>query len=131
MYCSLGAVIGMVHQLGIGFGAASPDRHIQRIDDEFAAEMIRNRPSHHPPRPGVDDDRQIHLAFFSGMLGDISNPQPVRFSNGESAVNQIIRRDRLRVTAGATTPATPINAFYAGLPHQPFHPLPPHLDVLT
>jgi hypothetical protein len=36
----LGAVIGMVNQTGTGLGAAPEDRHIQRIDDEFAAEMI-------------------------------------------------------------------------------------------
>ena len=100
----LRSVVGVMHGLP-GWWAAPPDSHLQGVDDELGADVISDRPADHPPRPGVNDDREIHLALDGGMLGDIGNPQPVRAVRGELARDQIVAGNRVRVAAGATTAA--------------------------
>ena len=38
--------------------AALPQRHVQRLENQFGAQVIGHRPAHNPSAEGVDDDRQ-------------------------------------------------------------------------
>ena len=101
---------------------APPDRHLDRVDDEFGTHVIRDRPAHHSPRVRVEDRRQIHLAFPRWMFGHVHHPKLVRGDGIEAAVDEIIRRCR-SVAAGAATLATPpIDPLDPGLAHQAFYP---------
>jgi hypothetical protein len=45
----------VVHQAGVG--AAVPDRHLQRFDDQLGAHVLGHRPADAATAEGVDDDR--------------------------------------------------------------------------
>src|ERR1019366_10460927 len=57
----LRAVVGVHHRAGLA-PVASPDGHLQGVDDELGAEMIRDRPADDATREGVDHSRQVDLA---------------------------------------------------------------------
>jgi hypothetical protein len=55
-------------------GLAAPDRHLQRLDDEFGAHVLGHRPADASSAEGVDDDGQVELALPRGDLGEIGHP---------------------------------------------------------
>jgi hypothetical protein len=65
------------------------------------------------------------------VFGDIRYPETIRTVGMESAVDQIIRRHSIRVSAGATAAASPIDPFDAGVAHQPLHPFATHPDLFA
>ena len=85
----------------VGWWAAPPDRHLQRVDDELGTHVIGDRPADHPTAPGVDHDGEVDLALGGGMLGDIGDPQPVGTLRCELAVHQVVAGRRVGVASGA------------------------------
>ncbi len=80
--------------VGVGDGlavasASSPAGHLDGVGDELGAEVIGDRPAHHPSGPGVDDHRQVDLAVGGGVFGDVHAPQPIRALVIEGAVDQV------------------------------------------
>jgi hypothetical protein len=47
----LAAVVGVHDRRGLGW-LASPAGHVERVDHELGAQVISDRPAHHPPGPG-------------------------------------------------------------------------------
>ena len=74
---TLRPVVGVHHRAGLA-SVASPDGHLQGVDDELGAEVIRDRPADDATREGVDHSRQVDLAFCGRVLGDIADPEDVR-----------------------------------------------------
>jgi hypothetical protein len=70
--------------------AATPDRHLQRVDDKLAAEVIGDRPADDATGERVEDDREADLAGVSRVLGDVTDPEPIGCVHGEAAVHEIV-----------------------------------------
>jgi hypothetical protein len=102
---------------------APPYGHLHGVDDQFRADVVGDRPAHHPAAPGVDDDTEIHLALVGAMLGDIHDPQTVRSIHRELALDKVLGRCGVGIAAGATAVFPAVDAGDAGLTHQPLHPL--------
>ena len=96
-------------------GLAAPGGHVQGVADQFGSEVVSDGPADHPARPGVDDRRQIDLAFPGGMFGHIGHPQPVRAVDPELAMDQVLSKQISRVAAGAARLAGPVTALQTGL----------------
>ena len=60
------------------------------------------------------------------MLGDVSDPQPVRGVDGELPVDQVGAGLGVRVAHRAAVPSAPVEALDPGLAHQPGDPLEVH-----
>ena len=82
-------VVGVHHRAGLT-PVASPDGHLQGVDDELGAEMIRDRPADDATREGVDHSRQVDLALCCRVLGDIADPESIRSIDCELAVHEVI-----------------------------------------
>ena len=78
---------------------APPDRHLQCIDDELGADVIRDRPADHSSAERVGHRREIDASFVGGVLGDIGDPQAVRGVDIEDPLHEILRRRRRRITS--------------------------------
>jgi hypothetical protein len=59
-------------------GSPVPDRHLQRVDDQFGAQVVGHCPTDDAAAEAVDDDRQIEPALGGGVLGDVGDVEPVR-----------------------------------------------------
>ena len=108
--------------------SSPPDGHVQGVAHQFGSEVVGDRPADHPPRPGVNNGRQIDFAFGSGVFGYVSYPQPIGSIGGEPSVDQIIRRCGFGIAAGATT-FPPVSALQTGLAHQPLNPFTTHPNI--
>src|SRR3954454_8326150 len=80
--------------------------------------MIGDRPAEHASAPGVEHDREIHLAAVSRMFGDVAHPEPIGGINSELAVDEVVVGDRMGVSSRATSASTAIDAFHAGQAHE-------------
>jgi hypothetical protein len=92
----LGAAIG-VHDGGFG-SAATPQRHLERVDDELGAQVVRDRPADHTFGPRVEHDREIDPAVVGGVRGDVGDPEPI----GPVAVNVRLMRSSLGTALGSS-----------------------------
>ena len=118
-----GSVVGVGHS-PTRWRSSSPEGHLHRIDHELGSDVIGDRPTHHPPAPGVENDRQIDLAFRSRVLGDVHHPQPVPLGRVEVALHQVLGRGGIGITPGAAPEFPPVDAHDGGLGHEAGHPFP-------
>ncbi len=90
-------------------GPALPLGHLQSVDDELGADVVRDRPPDDPPGPDVDDRGAVHLPLGGGVFGDVGAPQPVRAVGDEPPADQVLVGGGQRpVSAGGTPrPARP------------------------
>ncbi len=116
------AVIGMRDGLMLGW-LPSPDRHLERVDNELTADVIRDRPAHDASAERVEHDGAIELAGIGAMFGDVHDPQTVGTVGVELTADEIVVRHRVGITFRAAVPASPIDPLHAGLAHQSFDPL--------
>src|SRR5207245_10550617 len=93
---------------------SSPDRHLERVNDELGADVIGDRPADHASGPGVEHDRAIELARVGAVFGDVHDPQPVRTVRVELAGDEVVVRYGAGITCGSATPADALNAARAG-----------------
>ncbi len=57
-----------------GAGAALPDRHLERFDDELGAHVLGHRPADAAATEGVHDDGEVELALPRRDLGQVGHP---------------------------------------------------------
>ncbi len=99
---------------------ASPGRHLDGVSDELGAEMVSDRPAHNPSGPGVEHDRQVHLAGPGPVFGDVHDPQLVGAVGIEGAVDAIV--GGVAVTGPGPAPAAAVvDAHRAADGHQAGH----------
>ena len=98
-------------------------RHLHGVDHELGADVIGDRPAHHPSAPGVEHDSQVDLALSGRVLGHVHHPQTVRLGRVEVALHQVLGRGGVGITSGAAPELPPVDAHDAGLRHEPCHPL--------
>jgi len=63
--------------------------HPERVDDEFGALVVVDRPADDFTREGVDDRSAVDLPFSGGVFGDVGTPDLVRALDDEVPVDQV------------------------------------------
>jgi len=119
---ALGPVVAVRNGLASQW-AAAPYGHLHCIDDQVGADVIGDRPAHHPATPGVHDHAQVHFALARGVLGHIHRPKAVRAVYIELALDQVLGGIGVRIAPGTAASLAPVDADHAGLAHQAFHAL--------
>ena len=84
-----GNLVGVMDDRG---GASLSHRHVQRVEDQFGAQMVGHRPPHHPAAEHIEYNGQIQESRRSRDVGDISDPQPVRGLGLEATLDQVPAR---------------------------------------
>lgn len=99
--------------------ATSPDRHLQRVDDEVRAHVVGDGPVHHGPAEHVQHGAAVDLPGRCRMLGQVGAPQPVRGVGDEPTLHEVGMRGWQRPLAVgvAADPGPPSDA------QPPGHPL--------
>ena len=71
----LAAPVGVGDDAGDGAVATSGgDRHLQGVEDELGAHVVGHRVAQQPPRPEVEDRRQVQPALPGRDVGDVLAP---------------------------------------------------------
>jgi hypothetical protein len=105
-------------------------RHVQCIEHELGLQVVAHGPSDNAPREGIEHDGQIQEPGPGRNIGDISDPQPVRFVGMEVALNRIASGPNPFVPEGCAPGFAAADADNTGRSHQPFHPLAADRDAL-
>ena len=104
-------------------GFAAPQRHVERIKHELATQVRGHRPTDDASAPDVQHDRHEQEASPGEYVSDICDPQLVRCSAREVALDQIGSRPCIAIAPRGATTLTPANADDAVQAHQPCHPV--------
>jgi hypothetical protein len=107
-------------QLGVR-DVATPDRHLERVEHEIGAEMIRDLPADDHAGEHVEDERDVAPAFPCRGVGDVREPQLVGSLRTEVAAHQIRCPRRGRVRDRCEALLAPLHASQAHLGHEPLH----------
>ena len=105
------------------------DRHTERGGDQGGGGRRVDGPADHSSAEHVEYHRAVDLAFAGAVLGDIGDPQLVRFFAGKVTVDEI-RRGRCPDDARFAAPVTG-KACQAGPSHQHRHRVVPHGDAVA
>jgi len=119
----LAAVIRVVNQTRLR--SAACDCHVERIHDEFSAEMIRHRPTDDPPTEDIEDDGQIEEAHPGRNVRDVCDPDPIRRDGGEVPLHPILCGAVLRAPARRGRPLAAMAAGQSRDPQQAGDPFAP------
>lgn len=82
-------MIAMDHDFAVGVWVAVGDGHAERVRDERRVLAVIDRPANDASTERVEHDAAVKLSFSRGVLGDVGDPQPVRFDSGEVAVDEV------------------------------------------
>jgi hypothetical protein len=108
---------------GAGSWPTSPDRHLERVQDQLGAEMAGHRPADHGPAEGVHHDRQVEEAGPGRDVADVGHPESVRALGLEVALDEIRSGGCFRRPTSGPLPPPPMATLQSELPHQPRHSL--------
>lgn len=102
-------------------GAAPDASHVDRVEDELGAQMVRDRPTHATPGEDIDHRSAVNPALARAVLSDVGHPKLVGPIRDELALHVVLERCRQPASPTAPPPAV-MHALQTGLPHQPLHP---------
>ena len=131
----LAALVGMMQQRAAG--AASPDRHQHRVDDELRGHLRAHRPADHAAREQIQHHRHIQPTLGGPQVGEVGDPFGVGAAGGELPVQDVGGNGVLRsqpVIAGQTPPSGAGHQLRPA--HQPLHAMdaaavPPVAQIAT
>ena len=95
----LRALVGVMHETALG--STSLQCLLKRVDDEFGAKIVLERPANNAAAEAIDDDREVEPALPGAQVGDVRDPQPVRCRRLEVALDEV-RRRRVRPARGSS-----------------------------
>lgn len=98
-------------------------RHVEGVEDELCAQVVRHRPADDAPGPGVEDDGEEQEACRGRHIGDVGDPQQVRRRRREDPADEVVRRPMRRLAPRRGRETAPRHAAQPGLAHQPRHAL--------
>ncbi|GAA1742937.1 hypothetical protein BJ959_001123 [Chryseoglobus frigidaquae] len=101
-------------------GAAPDASHIDRVEHELGAQMVRDRPAHATTREDIDHRSAINPSLARAMLRDVGHPKLVGPIRDELTLHVVLEHCRQPVATAAPPPAM-MHALQTGLPHQPLH----------
>src|SRR5260370_33598878 len=109
-------------------GTSSLKCLLERVDDEFGAEVVLKRPADDATAIAVHDHGEIQPALPGAQGGDVGDPKSVRSRRLEVALDEIGRDTHAR-NANCRAATSPFDAAAdARLPHQPVQPPPTDRD---
>jgi hypothetical protein len=110
----------VVHEFDVGAGAATRERHPQRVKDEVGAHVPRELPADDPAAVDVDDEGEEHHALPAAQVAEVRHPQPIGGRGGEVAVHAVRWADRGRIRhRGPPRLAAALSALDPVRAHQP------------
>ena len=102
--------------------SAAPAGHLQRVDDQLGAQMVRDRPADDAAGVDVEDGGAVDPALAGAVLGDVGEPQLVRPVGTELPLHPVLPH---RLGGSRVAPAAAVNTLQAGQAEQPPHPFVP------
>src|SRR5271155_1295660 len=124
---TLAALVGMMNYPG---RAPLPERHVERLEDQFGTQISFHRPAHDPSAEDVEHHRQIEKAGPGWNVGDVGHPQTVGRCSGEVAFDQIRSGPGLAIAHRGYDPVAPAHAGQPSCAHQSRHAFDPHPNAL-
>jgi hypothetical protein len=98
--------------------AAGADRHPERVQDELGFEVVAHRPADDPSAEDILDGGEEEEALAGLDVLQVADPQPVRLSASEAAVDEIGCRGPLWIADRRAWPATlAVSATQLQAPH--------------
>ena len=117
----------MVHKLAGDAVLAGEQRHLQRVQRQAGAQVVRDLPADDLPGKQVRDERRVHEPAGRSHIRDVRDPAPVRRRRGEVPLQQVsgpaVRAGRHR---GPRLLALRCHTGDAQLAHQPLYRAPSH-----
>ena len=107
-------LVGVMDDRG---GASLSHRHVQRVEDQFGAQMVGHRPPHHPAAEHIEYDGQVQESRRGRDVGDVGHPQSVRGLGHEATLDQVRRGAGLGVTTRGARPLATAHPGQACLTH--------------
>ena len=110
--------------------APPPERHVERFEHEFGAQISLHRPAHDPAAEDVEHHGQIEKARPSRDVGYIGDPQAIGRRGGEVALDQIWGGSGVAIAHRGGYPVAPAYAFKPARTHQSGYALASHPNAL-
>jgi len=123
-------VVGVHHRSRLS-AMSAPDRHLQGVDDELGAHVVRDRPTHDAPRVRVDHRRQVDLALCRWVLGHVTDPERVGAVDGELAVHEVVVERGAGVTSCCPVFLPSVDPLDARTTHEAFDTAASDVDALA
>src|SRR2546427_11366080 len=119
-------------QLDVGASPALSKRHLERVENEIGAHVRRELPANDLAAESVDHKREEEEPFPAAQVRDVRDPQLVRPSSAEVALDEIWATSSLRTgTCRAPRLATPLRTLDPVALHQSLHSAARHLHAGT
>src|SRR5574344_2534368 len=112
-------------------GLAGIQRLLQSIQHEVGARRAGYPPADDSPGKDVDDEGDIHKALPGGDVGEIRDPQGVRTTGLELAIDVILRTRHRPVADGGTERLATKHATQPQPAHQPFDRAARHVEAFA
>jgi hypothetical protein len=119
----------VVDRAGGSHLASSPDRHVERFEDELDGLVGADRPAEAEAAVGVGDNRDVAGALPSRELREVGDPQAVGPADGEVATDEVGRERMLLRPRRRAFTLLGVDRAQAGLAHQPGDALLPDLEA--
>ena len=103
--------------------------HVERLENQFGAQMSGHGPADDTAAESVEHHRQVEKARPGRDISDIGDPHGVGRRTNEMAVEQIRCRPRAMITHRGNHPGAPARTAQAGRLHQARHPLASGMDI--
>ena len=100
----LRTVIGMMND---ALRAMTKDRHVERIDDELLAQVIRHSPADNTSTADVENDRQEQEAGMRGDIRNVCDPELVGTLRREISLDEIRRGRSVEISRSGHNPFAP------------------------
>jgi len=86
---TLGAAIGVGHELEVGAGLALTERHPQGVQHQVGAHVGGELPADDLTREGVDHEGGERRTLPGAQVGEVADPEPVRRLGAEVALDEV------------------------------------------
>lgn len=108
--CVLTAMIEVMGDTSGSLGSSLLECHVERVEHDFGPEMRRHRPADDPATEGVEHYGEIQKSGPCRHIRDVSDPEFVRCTCSEIALNEISCNDFVRVSARGVHATTAMDA---------------------
>ncbi len=106
-------------------------RHVERIKDQFGAQMIGHRPTDNAPATCIENDGKEKKPRPRRHVGDVRYPQLIGSHRGKVPVDQIGSRPRASISNRRCEPFSPCGALDISLAHQSRNPTIAHAKAFV
>jgi len=94
------------------------DRHVERVDDELFAHVVRHRPSNHATTAAIEYHGQEKETRICRYVRDIRNPKSIGERSDEVALDKIASGNCFSIAASGCDPLAPRSSVAITLPSE-------------